>query len=67
MTCLSCTGHHPVRLDAFSAGDPRASLHAAHRATAARAAAPGPVHVHYDATTDTFAVIRTDQPERSTT
>ncbi len=61
MACRSCTGHRPVRLDTFPAGDPRASLHAAHRATEARVAAPGPVHVHYDTTTDTFAVIRTDQ------
>ncbi|MFF4185759.1 hypothetical protein ACFYZ9_21450 [Streptomyces sp. NPDC001691] len=61
MACRSCTGHHPVRLDTFPAGDPRASLRAAHRATEARAQVAGPVHVHYDATTDTFAVIRTDQ------
>ncbi|MFD7166607.1 hypothetical protein [Streptomyces violascens] len=61
MACRSCTGHHPVRLDTFPAGDPRASLHAARSATEARAQAAGPVHVHYEAATDTFAVIRTDQ------
>ncbi|MFE0137757.1 hypothetical protein ACFWY6_40300 [Streptomyces sp. NPDC059037] len=65
MTCRDCTGHHPVRLAAYPAGNPRASLVAAHRATEARASAPGPVHVHYDAITDTFAVIRTDIAEES--
>ncbi|MWA10689.1 hypothetical protein [Streptomyces sp. BA2] len=60
MTCRECTGHHPVRLDAFPAGNPRSSLRAAHRATEARAEAPAPVHIHYDAIHDAFAVVRTD-------
>ncbi|MEU5953528.1 hypothetical protein [Streptomyces sp. NPDC047525] len=60
MTCRECTGHHPVRLDAFPAGNPRASLRATRRATEARAETPAPVHVHYDAIHDAFAVIRTD-------
>ncbi|MFH9070252.1 hypothetical protein [Streptomyces alboflavus] len=59
MACRYCTGHTPIRLDAYPAGDPRAELLAAHRASEARAEAPGPVHVHYDAIGDTFAVIRT--------
>ncbi|MFD4631701.1 hypothetical protein ACFVYR_14330 [Streptomyces sp. NPDC058284] len=63
MTCRYCTGHHPIRIDAYPAGNPRASLTAAHRATTAREEAPGPVHVHYDVISDTFAVIRTDTPE----
>ncbi|MEU5776200.1 hypothetical protein ABZ819_23250 [Streptomyces venezuelae] len=65
MTCRYCTGHHPIHIDAYPAGNPRASLVAAHRATTARAEAPGPVHVHYDQSTDTFAVIRTDAPEHA--
>lgn len=64
MTCRYCTGHHPTRVDAYPAGNPRASLRAAHRATQERASAPGPVHVHYDAIHDTFAVIRTDDSDR---
>ncbi len=66
MTCRDCTGHHPIRLDAYPAGNPRASLVAAHRATQAREEAPGAVHVHYDAITDTFAVIRITPLETST-
>ncbi|MEW1930238.1 hypothetical protein [Streptomyces sp. NPDC088360] len=61
MTCRYCTGHHPIRIDAYPAGNPRSSLVATRRATTARAEAPGLVHVHYDTTTDTFTVIRTDQ------
>ncbi|MEV6755811.1 hypothetical protein [Streptomyces sp. NPDC051214] len=60
MTCRECTGHHPVRLDAFPAGNPRASRRAARRAAEARAEDPAPVHIHYDAIHDAFAVIRTD-------
>ncbi|EPH46819.1 hypothetical protein ABT390_38050 [Streptomyces aurantiacus] len=60
MACRHCAGHTPVRLYAYPAGNPRAELLAAHRADEARATAPGPVHVHYDAIHDTFAVIRTD-------
>ncbi|MFI1679779.1 hypothetical protein [Streptomyces sp. NPDC020607] len=63
MACRYCTGHHPVRIDAYPAGNPRASLVAAHRAAKARDEAPGPVHVHYDQNTDTFAVIRTNPQE----
>ncbi|MFA3838621.1 hypothetical protein [Streptomyces aureus] len=63
MTCRSCTGHHPVRLQAFPAGDPRASLAAAHAAAEERSRTGAPVHVHYDAIHDTFAVIRTDAPQ----
>ncbi|MFH8288411.1 hypothetical protein [Streptomyces sp. NPDC018059] len=44
MTCRYCTGHHPTRIDAYPAGNPRASLVAAHSATEARTDAPGPVH-----------------------
>lgn len=64
MACRDCTGHHPTRIDAYPAGNPRASLVAAHRAAQERASAPGPVHVHYDAIHDTFAVIRTDDSDR---
>ncbi|MER7351175.1 hypothetical protein ABT390_37865 [Streptomyces aurantiacus] len=60
MTCRFCTGHQPIRLDAYPAGNPRAELLADHRATEARTQVPGPVHVHYDAIDDTFAVIRTN-------
>ncbi|MET8686326.1 hypothetical protein ABZV77_19130 [Streptomyces sp. NPDC004732] len=63
MACRDCTGHHTVSLNTYPAGNPRASLVAAHRATQARTEAPGPVHIHYDAITDTFAVIRTGPQE----
>ncbi|MEU5688018.1 hypothetical protein DEJ48_10805 [Streptomyces venezuelae] len=63
MACRECTAGHPVLLDSYPAGDTRASLVAAHRATQARNEAPGPVHVHYDQANDTFAVIRTDPQE----
>ncbi|WP_329117450.1 hypothetical protein [Streptomyces sp. NBC_01465] len=59
MACRTCTGHHPKPLRTFPAGNPRASLLAAHAATEARNEAAEPVHVHYDATTDTFVVVRT--------
>ncbi|MEV0529157.1 hypothetical protein AB0I66_37630 [Streptomyces sp. NPDC050439] len=61
MTCRACSEHHPERIDAYPAGNPRASLVAARRATEARNEAPGAVHVHHDPTTDAFAVIRTDE------
>ncbi|ATL27595.1 hypothetical protein [Streptomyces formicae] len=60
MPCRDCAGHHPVKLADYPAGNPRASLDAAHRATEARGETLAPVHVHYDAVHDTFAVIRTD-------
>ncbi|MEI5102465.1 hypothetical protein RB200_33140 [Streptomyces sp. PmtG] len=59
MTCRYCTERTPIRLDAYPAGNPRAELLALHRASEARAEAPGPVHVHYDAIGDSFVVIRT--------
>jgi hypothetical protein len=61
MTCRPCTGHHVHLIRAFPAGNPKASLLAARAATAARAQDPRPVHVHYDATNDTFAVLRTEE------
>ncbi|MGB8938681.1 hypothetical protein OG302_29440 [Streptomyces sp. NBC_01283] len=65
MTCRACTGYHPVRIDAYPVGNPRASLVAAHRADEERTSAPGPIHVHYDQIHDAFAVIRTDVPEHA--
>ncbi|MET7538271.1 hypothetical protein [Streptomyces sp. NPDC005507] len=66
MTCRSCTGHHPVRLQTFPAWDPRASLTAAPAAAEERSRTGAPVHVHYDAIHDSFAVIRTDAAQITT-
>ncbi|MCI3930271.1 hypothetical protein [Streptomyces sp. AN091965] len=63
MPCTTCTGHHPVPLQCFPAGDVRASLKAAHAATEERTRTNEPVHVHYDLRTDAFVVLRTAPKE----
>lgn len=61
MTCRPCNGQHPATLRTFPAGDTRASLRAARAATEEREHTTAPIHIHYDATTDTFAVVRTEE------
>ncbi|QCX79103.1 hypothetical protein C9F11_27505 [Streptomyces sp. YIM 121038] len=60
MACSTCTGHHPVPLRRFPAGDPRASLKAARAAAEERSRTSCPVHIHYTAVHDAFVVLRTD-------
>ncbi|QCX74932.1 hypothetical protein C9F11_06160 [Streptomyces sp. YIM 121038] len=66
MPCTTCTGHHPIPLQRFPAGDVRASLKAAHAASEERTRTDQPVHVHYDALHDTFVVLRTTTPKEGT-
>ncbi|WP_372412015.1 hypothetical protein [Streptomyces luteireticuli] len=47
-------------LRTFPAGDPRSARRADRRAAEERALTGRPVHVHFDAHDDAFAVVRTD-------
>ncbi|UNO42432.1 hypothetical protein [Streptomyces sp. MST-110588] len=65
MTCRDCAGGgKPIRLHAFTEGDPRAAILADRAADAERARGIGPVHIHYDQAADALIVVRTDpRPE----
>lgn len=60
MSCKICTTKKDrTVIDAFAAGDTRASLTAAHAAQVERERTGCDVHVHYAATSDKFEVVRT--------